>query len=100
MEAEAGVQASVAPSPLRWLEDYCLSMDGQFVFLDPVSWQTHLLTEGAALVLREAALAIEEARFDAFRDEVVEVGGWPPALEQLANTLNSLHHHPGGRAHG
>ena len=51
-------------------------------------------------MLREAALAIEEARFDAFRDEVVEAGGWPPALEQLANTLNSLHHHPGGRAHG
>lgn len=93
------MQASVDPSPLRWLEDYCLSMDGQFVFLDPVSWQTHLLTEGAALVLREAALAIEEARFEAFRDEVAEAGGWPPALEQLANTLNSLHLPPDRCAH-
>lgn len=69
-------------------------MDGQFLFLDPVCWQTHLLTEGAALVLREAALAIEEARFDAFRDEVVQAGGWPPMLEQLVNTLRSLHHAP------
>ena len=94
------MQAKADPSPLRWLDEYCLSLDGQFVFLDPVSWQTHLLTEGAALVLREAALAIEEERFETFRDEVAEAGGWPPALEQLANTLNSLHPHPGGRAHG
>ena len=91
---------SRAHTPTSWLENYCPPLAGQFVFLDPVSWQTHLLTEGAALVLREAALAIEEARFDAFRDEVVEAGGWPPALEQLANTLNSLLPHPGGRAHG
>ena len=94
------MQASVAPSPLRWLEDYCLSLHGQIVFLDPVAWQTHLLTEGAALVLREAALAIEEERFETFRDEVAEAGGWPPALEQLANALMSLRRYPGGHADG
>lgn len=64
-------------------------MDGQFLFLDPVSWQTHLLTPGAALVLREAALAIEEGRFDAFLAEIEEAGGWSPELAFLAQSLLS-----------
>lgn len=64
-------------------------MDGQFLFLDPVSWQTHLLTPGAALVLREAALAIEEYRFDAFLAEIEEAGGWSPELAFLAHALAS-----------
>lgn len=76
---------------MRWLDEYCLSLDGQFVFLDPVFWQTHLITEGAALVLREAAQAIEEQRFDTFCEEVAAAGGWPPALEWLARTLQSVH---------
>lgn len=78
-------------SPSRWLEDYCPSLDGQFLFLDPVSWQTFQLTEGAVTVLREAAAAVEQGRFDTFLTEVEEVGGWPSGLEFLARSLATLH---------
>lgn len=78
-------------TPIEWLNAYCPSLDGQFLFLDPVSWQTHLLTPGAELVLREAALAIEEHRFDAFLSEIEEVGGWQPGLAFLAHSLLHLH---------
>ena len=53
-----------------------------------------------APLIAEAALAIEEERFETFRDEVAEAGGWPPALEQLANALMSLRRYPGGHADG
>ena len=35
-------------------------------FLDPLRWDTHLLSAGAVIVLREAALAIEAGCFEAF----------------------------------
>ncbi len=65
-------------------------MDGDFLFIDPVSWQTHRLTSGATLVLREAALAIEQNRYEAFVAEVEAAGGWPTELEFLAETLTTL----------
>ncbi|KON80935.1 hypothetical protein PA01_04225 [Azoarcus sp. PA01] len=78
------------PGPGDWLQHYCPLLDGQFVFLNPLSWETHLVTESAVLVLREAAASIEEGRFDAFLDEVAEAGGWPPGLELLARSLTTL----------
>ena len=75
----------------RWCDEYCPSFDGQFLFLDPLSWDTHLLSEGAAHVLSEAAIAIDDSRFEAFVAEVKSVGGWPPGLEQLALSLAALH---------
>lgn len=65
-------------------------MDGQFLFLDPVAWQTHLLTAAAAAVLEEAAQAIEQGAFAAFVDDVEAAGGWPPGLEFLARSLTTL----------
>lgn len=82
-------------TPIEWLNAYCPSLDGQFLFLDPVSWQTHLLTPGAELVLREAALAIEEHRFDAVLAEIEEAGGWQPGLAFLAHSLLDLHERNG-----
>jgi len=76
--------------PRIWLQRYCPSLDGQFLFLNPVSWETHVLTEGAAVVLREAAEAVEEGRFEIFLEEVAEAGGWPPGLEFLARSLLTL----------
>lgn len=83
--------------PLRWVEEHCPSLDGQFLFLDPQWWNTHLLSEGAVIVLREAAAAIEAGRFAAFCDEIREAGGWSPELAQLVETLTVLA--PGTRAH-
>lgn len=77
-------------TPSSWLDQHCPCLDGQFVFLDPVSWQTHHLNEGAVLVLQEAAKAIELGRFDAFIVEVEQAGGWPPGLEFLARSLTAL----------
>lgn len=84
------MSARTRSSPLAWVDRYCPSLDGQYLFLDPISWQTHKLTPGAALVLREAALAIEEARLESFLDEVEEAGGWPAGLEFLARSLLTL----------
>lgn len=77
--------------PSAWLERYCPSLDGQFLFLDPVSWQTFQLTEGDVTVLQEAADAIEQGRLEAFLIDVEEAGGWPSGLEFLVHTLASLH---------
>ncbi len=77
-------------SPREWLDRCCPSLDGQFLFLDPLSWQTFQLSEGAVTVLHEAASAIEQGRFSAFLAEVDEAGGWPRELEPLARSLNSL----------
>lgn len=77
-------------SPNAWLDLHCPSLDGQFLFLDPVWWDTHLLSEGAVKVLREAAAAIEVERFNDFLQEVEAAGGWPPELERLAHALASL----------
>ncbi len=77
-------------SPRNWLQRYCPQLDGQFLFLDPLDWKTHRLTEGAVIVLREAAAAIESGQFDAFLAEVGEAGGWPPGLERLAFSLTTL----------
>lgn len=76
--------------PLAWIERYCPSLDGQFLFLDPLRWDTHLLSAGAVIVLREAALAIEAGCFEAFRVEVAANGGWPAGLERLAVALTAL----------
>lgn len=76
--------------PRAWMDTHCPSLDGQFLFLDPLWWDTHLLSEGAVQVLLEAAAAIEESRFDEFVDEVSAAGGWPPGLERLAHSLSSL----------
>lgn len=76
--------------PRHWLQHYCPFIDGQFLFLDPISWNTHLLTAGAATVLSEAADAIEERRFAVFVREVDEAGGWPQGLEFLARSLTLL----------
>ena len=81
---------SRAHTPTSWLENYCPPLAGQFVFLDPVNWQTHQLNADAHLVLQEAALAIEEDRFAAFLQEVEEAGGWPPGLAFLAHSLTVL----------
>lgn len=72
---------------------YCPLLDGQFVFLDPVWWNTHLLSEGAVQVLREASIAIESGRFSDFLEEVEVVGGWPPGLQSLAQALADLQSH-------
>ena len=77
-------------SPLIWLDQYCLSLDGQFVFIDPLSWQTHCLSEGAVTVLRAAAEAIESGDIEAFFDDVDAAGGWPPGLEFLVSSLSTL----------
>ncbi len=82
--------SQAGPIPSEWLQRYCPSLDGQFLFLDPVSWQTFQLTEGAVTVLQEAAAAIEQGRFDAFQTEIAQAGGWPAGLEFLARTLTTL----------
>jgi hypothetical protein len=69
---------------------HCPLLDGQFVFLDPLWWDTHLLSKGAVEVLREAARAIESDQFEAFVRDVETAGGWPPGLERLALALASL----------
>ena len=73
-----------------WMDSNCSSLDGQFLFLDPVWWNTHLLSEGAVQVLREAAVAIESRRFDEFLQDVEAAGGWPSGLEHLAQALASF----------
>lgn len=80
-----------ALSSTEWIDLHCPSLDGQFVFLDPISWQTFLLTDGAVTILREAARAIERHQLDAFLDEVESAGEWPPGLEHLVHTLTALH---------
>ena len=77
-------------TPTSWLTTTCLLIDGQFVFLDPLWWDTHLLSAGAVEVLRQAARAAESGELSAFSDEVDAAGGWPPALKQLAFALASL----------
>lgn len=77
-------------TPCEWLTEYCPSLDGQFVFMDPLRWDTHLLSEGAVQILHEAATAFETGKFDAFLREVETAGGWPPGLEQLVLALTSL----------
>lgn len=77
-------------SPCAWMNTHCPSLDGQFVFLDPLWWDTHLLSGGAVQVLREAAIALESGEFDEFLIEVEAAGGWPPGLERLAQALASL----------
>lgn len=84
------MRASTGLTPRTWLQDNCPCLDGQFLFLDPLSWETHLLTEGAVVVLQEAASAIEDGRFKAFLVEVEEAGGWPPGLEALVHSLTIL----------
>lgn len=81
---------ALTTGPRRWVEEYCPSVDGQFLFLDPQWWDTHLLSEGAAIVLREAAAALESGQFDAFCAEIADAGGWPPGLERLVGTLAML----------
>lgn len=76
--------------PLHWIETYCPSLGGQFLFLDPLWWDTHLLSEGAAIVLREAAIALEAGQFASFRREIDEAGGWPANLEKLVFALSTL----------
>lgn len=73
---------------------HCPLLDGQFVFLDPLWWDTHLLSAGAVEVLREAARAIESGEFEAFNRDVEVAGGWPPGLERLAHALASLQRRP------
>jgi hypothetical protein len=84
------MQPSFPSGPLAWVDRYCPSIDGQFLFLDPLRWDTHLLSEGAVIILREAARAIEAGGFAEFRAEVDAAGGWPPALERLAFALSAL----------
>ncbi|MBL8446994.1 MAG: hypothetical protein JNJ44_06230 [Zoogloeaceae bacterium] len=79
-----------AVCPQAWLASHCPSIEGQFLFLDPIAWETHLIQPGAKLILDEAARAIEEFRFDAFVEEVNDAGGWPPDLEFLARSLATL----------
>ncbi|TAH45791.1 MAG: hypothetical protein EYC67_09965 [Betaproteobacteria bacterium] len=81
---------SAGLGPRNWMQRYCPSVNGQFLFLDPVSWETHLLSKGAVLILSEAADAIEEQRFDAFLAEIAQAGEWPPGLEFLARSLTTL----------
>lgn len=76
-----------ASSARGWLERHCPSLDGQFVFLDPLWLDTHLLSAGAALVLEEAAAAIDAGEFSAFCTEIDALGGWPEGLEALAHSL-------------
>ena len=73
-----------------WLARYCPQFGGQFVFLDPLSWQTHQLNESAVLVLLEAAEAIESGDFADFLHEIEQAGGWPPGLEFLVRSLATL----------
>lgn len=75
---------------LAWLQEHCLSLDGQFLFLDPLWLDTHLLSEGAVLILREAAAAIDDGRLSAFEREIADMGGWPPGLERLVRNLATL----------
>ena len=77
-------------SASAWLNLYCPQLDGQFVFLDPLSWQTHQLNESAVLVLLEAAEAIESGDFADFLHEIEQAGGWPPGLEFLVRSLATL----------
>ena len=77
-------------SAKAWLDRYCSQLVGQFVFLDPLSWQTHQLNESAVLVLLEAAEAIESGDFADFLHEIEQAGGWPPGLEFLVRSLATL----------
>lgn len=90
MAAEPRALPPAELSPHQWLQQYCPVLDGQFLFLDPISWRTFQLSEGAVTVLQETATAIELGRFSDFLVEVQEAGGWPPELEPLAWSLNSL----------
>lgn len=90
MAVERVVASKPVLAPNQWLQQFCPALDGQFLFLDPLSWQTFHLSEGAVTVLHEAASAIEQGRFSDFLAEVEEAGGWPPELEPLARSLNSL----------
>lgn len=73
-----------------WLDRYCPQLGGQFLFLDPVSWRTHRISAGAVRVLHEAAEAIESGCFEDFLAEVEQAGGWPPGLEFLVRSLETL----------
>ena len=77
-------------SAKAWLDRYCSQLGGQFVFLDPLSWQTHQLNESAVLVLQAAAEAIESGDFADFLHEIEQAGGWPPGLEFLVRSLATL----------
>ena len=77
-------------SAKAWLDRYCPQLGGQFVFLDPLSWQTHQRNESAVLVLLEAAEAIESGDFADFLHEIEQAGGWPPGLEFLVRSLATL----------
>lgn len=77
-------------TPTEWLQDFCQLIEGEFLFFDPVSWQTFQLTKGATTVLGEAADAIEQHRFRAFLSEIDEAGGWPAELEFLARGLTTV----------
>lgn len=90
MAVERVVASRPVFAPHQWLQQFCPALDGQFLFLDPVSWQTFQLSEGAVTVLREAASAIEQGQFTEFLAEVDEAGGWPAELEPLVRSLNSL----------
>ena len=86
-------------TPTRWLNENCLLIDRQFVFLDPLWWDTHLLSAGAVEVLRQAASALESGEFSVFCAEVDAAGGWPPALKPLAFALASLQQAGAGEDH-
>lgn len=77
-------------SAKAWIDRYCPRLGGQFVFLDPISWQTHQLNESAVLILQEAAEAIESGDFADFLHEIEQAGGWPPGLEFLVRSLATL----------
>lgn len=84
------VKPPLSPAVHSWLDRYCPRIDGHFLFLDPISWQSFELTEGAVILLREAASAIEQERFDDFLLEIREAGGWPTGLEFLVRALAEL----------
>lgn len=89
---------SIPYSPRAWMAINCPPLDGQFLFLDPLWWDTHLLSAGAVEVLTQAAEALEESRLGEFIEEVQAAGGWPPGLERLVSALASLDdaRHEGG----
>ena len=89
---------SMRAGPCFWMSCHCHPFGDQHLFLDPLFWQTHLLSDGAVTVLRHAAVAIEEKRFAAFLADVEASGGWPAGLEHLAHSLTTLGamHSPAG----
>lgn len=78
------------PSSSQWITRYCPELSGQYLFIDPILWETHLISAGSKHVLAEASSASDSGTFDSFLLEIAGLGGWPRDLEYLARSVAIL----------